>query len=391
MPAIYLDHHATTPCDPAVVQAMLPYFTEHFGNASSKQHTYGMRAAAAVDFAREQVAQALGGQPHEIVFTSGATESNNLAILGVAEAAPSPGHIVSCATEHKAVLDPIAHLVEHHGWTATLLPPGPDGRVHPEQVADALRDDTVLVSLMAANNETGVLHPLQAIGEVCRDRGVLLHTDAAQALGRIHLDVVQQPVDLVSLTAHKLYGPKGVGALWVRRRGRPRVRIGPRQWGGGHEQGLRSGTLPVPLLVALGHAATLAHAAFARDALAPLAAHRDALLEGLLTLGDVQVHGSLVHRLPNNLNVSFQGVRSSDLIAGLRTTVACSAGSACSTGNPRPSHVLTAMGVPPEVAFGAVRFGLGRSTTREDITTAIAAIQAQVRLLRTMDPTTIHP
>lgn len=383
---VYLDANATTPCDRTVVDAMLPYFTEHFGNPSSKVHSYGMRAAAAVDLAREQVAALIGAEPREIVFTSGATESNNLAILGLLDASgATSGQIVTGATEHHAVLDPIASLARR-GVGAVLLKPDADGRIQPEAVAAALTPDTRLVSIMAANNEIGTVSDIAAIGAVCRERGVLFHTDAAQAVGKLPIDVRSLPLDLLSLTAHKLYGPKGIGALWIRGRGRPRVSVAPRQFGGGQEAGLRSGTLPVPGIVGLGAAAVLAAKDLAGGELDHQRGLRDRLWAGLSPVPGAQVNGSMAHRLPNNLHVSFAGLRAADLILALRNDVACSAGSACSTGSRTPSHVLTALGLPDDLAFSSLRFGIGRSTTAADIDHAVIAVKNAVGRLRSSDP-----
>ncbi len=383
---VYLDANATTPCDRSVVDAMLPYFTEHFGNPSSKVHSYGMRAGAAVDLAREQVAALIGAEPREIVFTSGATESNNLAILGLLDASgATTGQIVTGATEHHAVLDPIASLAAR-GVGAILLKPGPDGRIDPDAVAAALTPDTRLVSIMAANNEIGAVSDIAALGAVCRERGVLFHTDAAQAVGKLPIDVRTFPVDMLSLTAHKLYGPKGVGALWIRGRGRPRVSVSPRQFGGGQEGGLRSGTLPVPGIVGLGAAAVLAAKDLQSGELDRQRGLCDRLWAGISSLADVQVNGSMTARLPNNLHVSFAGVRAADLILALRHDVACSAGSACSTGSRTPSHVLTALGLPEDLAFSCLRFGISRSTTDADIDRAVIAVKNAVGRLRSSDP-----
>ncbi len=384
---IHLDHHATTPCDPRVVAAMAPYWTEHFGNPSSA-HPYGTRAAAAVALAREQVAGLIGGDPRGIVFTSGATEADNLAILGVLDALQgAPAHVITVQTEHRAVLDPVA-VAEARGTAVTRIRPDGEGRVSPDQVRDALRPDTVLVSIMAANNEIGTLQDLAALGAVCREAGVLLHTDAAQAAGRVPLDVSALPVDLVSLSAHKLYGPKGVGALWIRRRGRPRVRLDARQVGGGQEHGLRSGTLPVPLLVGFGHAAVLAQEDLAHGGPAHRARLRDRLADRLLALDDVTRHGPAdpAWRLPDNLHVTIGGIRASNLLVALRRAVAASQGSACSTGSREPSHVLTAIGVPAERAHGALRLGLGRSTTEAEIDQAAAAIERAIHTVRAQAP-----
>jgi cysteine desulfurase len=375
---IYLDHHATTPIDPDVVEAMLPWLRDHFGNAGSSQHAWGMRAGAAVEHAREQVASLIGAMPREIVFTSGATESNNLAILGTAEAS-TKRHLVTCATEHKAVLDPVRYLCDR-GWTSTVLPVDASGRLDPDDVAAAITDDTALVSVMTANNEIGVLHPIAEIAAVCRERGVQFHTDAAQVTGKVPLDVRASGVDLMSLTAHKTHGPKGIGALYVRA-GRPRVALAPRLHGGGQERGLRSGTLPVPMCVALGK--TMALAARDLEAGEPerLRTLRDRLFAGLQALGGVTLNGDAEHRLPNNLNVLIEGARAAALMVALRP-LGCSAGSACSTENPKPSHVLLALGRTREQAMSTLRFGLGRTTTDDDITDALAMLADAVPAVR---------
>lgn len=379
-PIVYLDHHATTPCDPVVLEAMWPWFHDRFGNAGSRQHTPGLRAHAALKHAREQVAASVGAQAREIVFTSGATEANHLAILGAARAAP-PGrrHVVTLATEHKAVLDPVRRLLGA-GFDATILRPGPDGRVDPAMVLDALRDDTLLVSVMLANNEIGVLQDVAALGAACRAAGVLLHTDATQAVGRVPVDVGALGVDLMSWSSHKIYGPPGIGALFVRA-GRPRVRLRPLQEGGGQERGLRSGTVPVPLAVGFGLAATRAAADVAGDELKRQAALRDRLWAGLRVLDDVQRTGDPEHTVPNNLHVTIGGITSSALMMAMRD-VAVSSGSACSSDDPRPSHVLTALGVPADRALGAIRFGLGRSTREADVDRVIEAVTHHVQALR---------
>jgi cysteine desulfurase len=376
--AIYLDHHATTPCDPAVVAAMLPWFTEHFGNAGSKQHAWGMRASSAVELAREQVAAAIGARPGEVVFTSGATESDNLAVVGAARAAAGR-HLITCTAEHHAVLDPMRRLAEE-GWALTELAPAADGRVDAAQVAAALRPDTALVSLMLGNNEIGAIHPIAEIGALCRARGVLLHTDAVQALGRIPIDVGALGVDLMSLTAHKAYGPKGVGALWVREG----VEIDPLVRGGGQERGVRSGTLPVPLIVGFGRAATIAVEQVAAGEAERQRALAARLWDGLAAAGDVVLNGPPVAsngRLPGNLHVSFERVASGALLGALRP-IALSAGSACGSGRSAPSHVLTAIGQPAQLARGAIRFGLGRSTTEAQIDHVVARVVEAVAAIR---------
>jgi cysteine desulfurase len=379
---IYLDHHATTPVDPRVVQAMLPWFSTDFGNAASHTHVYGWRAAAAVDQAREALARAIGASDARgIVFTSGATESNNLALIGFAEANRARGdHLVTVATEHPSVLDTVRALAQR-GFRVTELPVGGDGLLDPEALRRALEPRTLLVSVMWANNEIGVLQPLEAIAAVCRERGVPLHSDAAQAVGKVRVDVAAAGVDLLSFTAHKLYGPKGVGALYVRG-GRPRLRLAPLLHGGGHEGGLRSGTLPVPLIVGFARAVEIAAAE--REAEAErLVALRDRLRERLTAeLPGVAVNGDPVRRLPGNLNLRFEGVAADALLADL-PDVALSTGSACASARPEePSHVLAALGLSDDAVRSSLRVGLGRATTRAEVDAAADRIVAAVRALR---------
>ena len=383
---VYLDHHATTPCDARVVEAMLPYFTEKFGNAASRTHIYGFVANTAVERAREQVASLIGASPKEIVFTSGATEANNLAVLGAARALRGVGrHVIVSAIEHKAVLDPAKHL-EAEGFEVTVLPVGSDGRVSPADVAAAMRPGTALVSVMLANNEIGTLQPLAEIAEIAHAHGAVVHTDAAQAPGKLAIDVGALGVDLLSLSAHKMYGPKGIGALYVRRDRRPRLLLEPLVYGGGHERGLRSGTLPVPMIVALGAAAQLAADDVANGEPARLATLRDRLLAGLRAgATGVVVHGSLTHRLPNNLSVSFDGVDGEALILSTKE-IAVSSGSACTSATLEPSHVLRAIGVDKAQAHGSIRIGLGRSNGEADVELAISRICGTVERLRELDP-----
>ena len=382
----YLDHHATTPLDERVLEAMLPYLQDVFGNAASRTHAFGWAAEAAVDLAREELAEALGvADPSEIVFTSGATESNNLAILGLADAEElagrGPGHVLTVATEHRAVLDPCRALLRR-GWRVTELSVDGDGRVSVEALTAAFEDDTRLVSVMAANNEIGVLQPVAEIAALCRERGVPFHTDAAQAAGRIALSIDRDGLDLVSVSGHKLYGPKGVGLLRVRRRGRPRFRLEPRQYGGGHEGGLRSGTLPVASIVGLARALSLCEAEREEEAVR-LTGRREsqwARLEAGLP-GQVRRNGHPTERLPGNLNVSIEGVDGERLLADLGG-LAVSSGSACSSASPEPSHVLLALGHDPPLAHASLRFGLGRGNTPEDVALAaervISAAGAQL-------------
>ena len=367
---IYLDAHATTPVDPRVLDAMLPLLRDQVGNASSLDHAAGRRTRDAVDAARRQVAAVIGASHKDIVFTSGATEADNLAIKGVAESASDRGdHIVTVATEHRAVLDTCRHL-ESRGCRVTVLPVGGDGLIDLAALEAALEPKTILVSVMAANNEIGVLQPLAAIGRLTRARGILFHTDAAQAFGRIPLDVNAMGIDLLSISAHKIHGPQGVGALYVRTR-QPTVRLAPLFDGGGHERGLRPGTLNAPGIVGLGAASALAAADMAAEA-ARLALLRDRLLEGLRAAIDgVHVNGSLAHRLPNNLNVSIDGA--DETLASRLDGLAVSAGSACASGSIEASYVLRALGVPAMQAHGTLRFGLSRFTTADEIDQAIAS------------------
>jgi cysteine desulfurase len=378
---IYLDHHATTPVDPRVVEAMAPYWTEEFGNASSATHVYGWRAEAAVEQAREELAAAIGAaDPREIVFTSGTTEADNLALAGIARAQRGRrDQLVTCAIEHPAVLDTARALAEHEGCSLTELPVGEGGLVAPDAVRDALGPRTALVSIAAANSEIGVLQPIAEIASVCHEVGVPFHSDAAQAVGKVPIDVRRDGVDLLSFCAHKLYGPKGIGALYVRRGGRPPLKLEPLLLGGGHERGLRSGTTPVPLVVGFARAVSLCLADREAEA-ARQGALRDRLFEGLCRAlpGQVERNGDPVRRLPGNLNVSFAGVRSEALLSALHD-VALSSGSACASARGEPSHVLRALGLPPERVRGALRFGLGRGTTEAEIDTVIARVAEEVQ------------
>ncbi|MGF1570749.1 MAG: cysteine desulfurase family protein [Nodosilinea sp.] len=381
---IYLDNHATTPVDPRVVKAMLPFFTEHFGNPASLTHTYGWEAEAAVQAARETIAAAINATPEEIIFTSGATEANNLAIKGVAEAYFTKGrHIVTVQTEHSAVLDPCGYL-ESLGFEVTYLPVQPDGLIDVEKLEHAFREDTILVSVMAANNEIGVLQPLAEIGQRCRDRQVIFHSDAAQAIGKIPLDVQEMSIDLLSLTAHKVYGPKGIGALYVRRRG-PRVQLAAQLHGGGHERGRRSGTLYPPQIVGFARAVELGLGEMATEA-ARLTQLRDILWDTLQPLEGIFLNGHPSQRLPGNLNVSIEGVDGQALLLGLRGLVALSSGAACSTASTAPSHVLKALGRRDALAQASLRFGLGRFTTAAEIDQVAAGVVATVVALRSSAP-----
>ncbi|MFC1641079.1 IscS subfamily cysteine desulfurase [Myxococcota bacterium] len=382
---IYLDNHATTPMDERVLTAMLPYFQPVFGNAASRSHAFGWEAEAAVEHAREAVARFVGASSgKEIVFTSGATEADNLAIKGVADYYASRGkHIVTTAIEHKAVLDS-CHRLERHGYRVTYVPVGPDGLVDPDQVRAALTDQTILVSVMLANNEVGTVQPIAEIGRQTRERGILFHTDAVQGLGRVEFNVDQMNADLVSISAHKMYGPKGVGALYVRR-ARPRVRLVAQMDGGGHERGNRSGTPNVPGIVGLAKACEL----YQSDATAERAhtlALRERLHRRLLDELDwVSLNGHAQHRLPGNLNLSFAGVEGEALMMAIKD-IAVSSGSACTSASLEPSYVLRAMGVGEELAHSSIRFGIGRFNTEEEIDYVAHRVVGQVRRLREMSP-----
>jgi cysteine desulfurase len=376
---IYMDYHASTPVDPRALEAMLPYFTEHFGNAASRTHCFGWKADDAVEAARRQVAGLIGAGAKEIVFTSGATESNNLAIKGVACALrPRGNHLITVATEHKAVLDSCKHL-QKDGFEVTCLPVRPDGLLDLDRLRDAITDRTILISVMAANNEIGVLQPIREIGQIARERGVVFHCDAVQALGKVPFAVNDLAVDLVSMTAHKMYGPKGAGALYVRKQDR-KLELEPMIDGGGHERGLRSGTLNVPGIVGFGKAAEIARAEMATES-ERLRGLRDRLLQHLRDrVPDVHVNGSLEHRLPHNLNVSFPNVAGEALLVGIGD-ICVSAGSACSSGNEEPPYVLKALGLDPDLARASVRFGLGRYTTEEEVDFAATKVADVVHQL----------
>ncbi|HEY2497087.1 MAG TPA: IscS subfamily cysteine desulfurase [Candidatus Angelobacter sp.] len=376
---VYMDNHATTAVDPRVLEAMLPFFTSRFGNAASNSHSFGWEAAAAVEKARRQIATAIGVSPLEIVFTSGATESDNLAIKGVAKACREKGnHIITAESEHKAVLDTCKHL-EKGGWRVTYLPVRNNGLIDLDQFKDALNDQTILVSIMAANNETGVLQPIEEIGRLCRERGVLFHSDAVQALGKVPLDVNSAGIDLASLTAHKLYGPKGCGALYVRRN--PSVKLVPMIDGGGHENGLRSGTLNVPGIVGFGKACEIAMQEMPEES-CRIAGLRNRLRDRLTAeLEDVTINGSMEHRLPGNLNMSFLHVEGETLLTGLND-IALSSGSACSSGKTQASHVLKALGLSDEAAGSAIRFGIGRFNTEAEVDYVAGRVIEVVKSLR---------
>lgn len=378
---IYMDHHATTPVDPRVLEAMLPYFTEYFGNAASTDHEYGSEAFQAVEKARTQVAQLINAQRREIVFTSGATEADNLAILGVTEQYANKGkHIITCVTEHHAVLDP-CHYLESKGWRVTYLPVDQDGLVDPDAVRKAITPDTVLISIMAANNEIGTIAPIAEIGKIAREHEVLFHTDATQAIGHIPIDVEATNIDLLSLSAHKFYGPKGIGALYVRML-QPRVKLVSQMHGGGHERNMRSGTLNVPGIVGMGKAAEIAEQEMETES-RRLKELRDHLWEGLqANIEGIELNGHPTQRLPHNLNVFIPGIKSRALVVELKKEIAMSTGSACTTTKVEPSHVILALGYDKERADKTLRFGLGRKNSEIEIDTVVAQLSKRLRHLK---------
>ena len=381
---IYLDNHATTRMDPRVLDAMMPYFTEYFGNAASRNHEFGWVAEQAVDKARKQIADLIGTTPREIIFTSGATESNNLAIKGVAEMYDEKGnHIITAATEHKAVLDTCKKL-EKNGCRVTYLPLKGDGLIDLEMLKESFTDKTILVSIMYANNEIGVIQPIAEIGKMCRERGVLFHTDGVQAIGKVPVNVNTDNIDIMSITAHKLYGPKGVGALYVRRKS-PRVQITAQMDGGGHERGMRSGTLNVPGIVGLGEACAIAHREMPEE-MTRLRGLRDRLKNKLEAgLDEVFINGSMEHRLPHNLNMSFLYVEGESLLMGIND-VAVSSGSACTSATLEPSYVLKALGLGDDLAHSSIRFGIGRFNTEEEIDYVADKLIDVVSKLRELSP-----
>jgi cysteine desulfurase len=381
---IYMDNNSTTRTDPRVVEAMLPFFTEEYGNAASRSHPFGWHAEKAVDDARDQIAKLIGATGKEIIFTSGATESTNLALKGVAAMYKKKGnHFVTQVTEHKATLDTCKRL-ERDGCGVTYLPTDKFGRVTAEQVRNALTDKTVCVSIMAANNEIGTVQPVADIGKVCKERGVLFHTDAVQAVGKLPLDVQAMGIDLLSLSGHKIYGPKGIGALYVRKKD-PRVRLEPMIDGGGHERGMRSGTLPVPLIVGLGKACDLARGEMA-DEIARTFALRERLRTRIMDrLPETYLNGHPTERLPGNLNLSFAYVEGEGLMMGMKD-VAVSSGSACTSASLEPSYVLRALGVGDELAHSSIRFGIGRFTTQEEVDYVADLVVREVSRLREMSP-----
>jgi cysteine desulfurase len=381
---IYMDNHATTPVDPRVVDAMLPYFTEKFGNSASRNHSFGWTAEEAVENARAQVARLINATPKEIVFTSGATESDNLAIKGAAEMYREKGnHIITQVTEHKAVLDACKRL-EKYGYEVTYLPVGKDGRVDLEELRSAITPKTILITIMYANNEIGVIQPIAEIGKIAKEKGVFFHTDAVQACGKVPVDVQRDNIDLLSVSAHKMYGPKGVGALYVRRRN-PRVQLASIIDGGGHERGMRSGTLNVPGIVGFGKAAELCQQEMPQES-KRMAALRDRLKEHIFAkLDEVYINGSMIHRLPNNLNISFAFVEGESLLMGIND-VAVSSGSACTSATLEPSYVLKALGVGEDLAHTSIRFGLGRFNTEEEVDYVANRVIEVVSRLRELSP-----
>ncbi|HZQ22133.1 MAG TPA: IscS subfamily cysteine desulfurase [Terriglobales bacterium] len=381
---IYMDNHATTPVDPRVLEEMLPYFTDRFGNAASRNHAFGWAAEAGVETAREQIAKLIGATPKEIIFTSGATESDNLAIKGVAEMYREKGnHIITAVTEHKAVLDTCKRL-EKYGYRVTYLPVQKDGLVDLDDLKRAIDDKTILVTIMAANNEIGVLQPWREIGKLCHERGVLFHTDAVQAVGKVPMDVIKDNIDLASISGHKIYGPKGVGALYVRRKN-PRVQISAIIDGGGHERGMRSGTLNVPGIVGLGKACALATEEMAREA-CHLAGLRNRLRDSIMSrLDEVYINGTMEHRLPGNLNISFAYVEGESLLMGIND-VAVSSGSACTSATLEPSYVLKALGTGDDLAHSSIRFGIGRFNTEAEVDYVADRVVETVQRLRELSP-----
>ena len=381
---IYLDHNATTPMDPRVLEAMIPYFTENFGNAASRNHSFGWHAEEAVDYAREQVAQLINADPKEVIFTSGATEGDNLAIKGVYEMYASKGnHIITCTTEHKAVLDTCKHL-EKLGAEVTYLEVQPDGLIDLKALEAAMRPTTILVAIMYANNEIGVVQPVKEISAIAKKHGALFFTDAVQAVGKIPVDVNADGIDLMAFTAHKMYGPKGVGALYVRRKN-PRVKVTAQLDGGGHERGMRSGTLNVPGIVGFGKACELARLEMASDT-ERISKLRDKLENALKQIDESYVNGNPAHRLPHVSNISFKYVEGEGLMMGFNQDIALSSGSACTSASLEPSYVLKALGLGDDLAHSSLRFGLGRYTTEEQIDFTIKAVTDTVLKLREMSP-----
>jgi cysteine desulfurase len=382
---IYMDNHATTPVDPRVLEAMLPYFTQKFGNAASRNHSFGWEAEEAVDKARNQIASVINAKSKEIIFTSGATESDNLAIKGVVEFYKDKGnHIITCVTEHKAVLDSCRTLERNGKATVTYLPVDKYGMVDPDAVRAAITDKTVLITLMYANNEIGTIHPVAEIGRVAKEKGIVFHCDAVQAVGKIPVDVERDGIDLLSMSAHKIYGPKGIGAIYVRSKS-PRVRITPQMDGGGHERGMRSGTLNVTGIVGLGKACEIAQAEMAEETRRMLDL-RNKLQAGLFErLDEVYLNGHPTERLPGNLNVSFAYVEGESLLMGIHD-IAVSSGSACTSATLEPSYVIRALGIDEELAHSSIRFGLGRFNTEEEVGFVTERVTKEVTRLREMSP-----
>ena len=379
---IYLDYSATTPIDPRVAEKMIPYITEHFGNPASRSHSFGWTAEKAVEEAREEVAKLVNADPREIVWTSGATESNNLAIKGASHFYSTKGkHVLTIATEHKAVIDAVREL-EREGFTATYLEPEPNGLVDLEKFKKAIRPDTVLASVMIVNNEIGVIQDIEALGNICRNEKVIFHVDAAQATGKVDIDLEKLPVDLMSFSAHKTYGPKGIGALYVRRK--PRIRIEAQMHGGGHERGMRSGTLATHQIVGMGEAFRIARLEMKSENECIIKL-RDKLLQGLQSIEEVYVNGDLKHRIPHNLNISFNYVEGESLIMAVKD-IAVSSGSACTSASLEPSYVLRALGRSDELAHSSIRFSIGRFTTEADVDFTIQLLKDKIQKLRELSP-----
>ena len=379
---IYLDYSATTPIDPRVAEKMIPFITEHFGNPASRSHSFGWTAEKAVEEAREEVAKLVNADPREIVWTSGATESNNLAIKGASHFYSTKGkHILTIATEHKAVIDAVREL-EREGFTATYLEPEPNGLVDLQKFKNAIRPDTVLASVMFVNNEIGVIQDIEALGNICREEKVIFHVDAAQATGKVDIDLEKLPVDLMSFSAHKTYGPKGIGALYVRRK--PRIRIEAQMHGGGHERGMRSGTLATHQIVAMGEAFRIARLEMKSEN-ERIRKLRDKLLAGLQSIEEVYVNGDLKHRIPHNLNISFNYVEGESLIMAVKD-IAVSSGSACTSASLEPSYVLRALGRSDELAHSSIRFSIGRFTTEADVDFTIQLLKDKIQKLRELSP-----
>ncbi|HEX6168659.1 MAG TPA: IscS subfamily cysteine desulfurase [Chitinophagaceae bacterium] len=381
---IYLDHNATTPCDPRVVEAMIPYFTNSFGNAASRNHPFGWQAEEAVDYAREQVAKLIGADPKEIIFTSGATEADNLAIKGVFEMYASKGnHIITCNIEHKAVLDTCKHI-EKEGGEVTYLKVNPDGLIDMKELEAAIKPTTILIAIMYANNEIGTVMPMKEISALAKKKGILVFSDATQAVGKIPVDVNKDGIDLMAFTAHKMYGPKGVGALYVRRKN-PRVKVTAQMDGGGHERGMRSGTLNVPGIVGFGKACEICLNEMEEET-KRLSALRDKLETSLMTIEEAYINGSTQHRLPHVTNISFKYVEGEGLLMGFNKDIAVSSGSACTSASLEPSYVLKALGLGDDLAHSSLRFGLGRFTTEDQIDYTVEAVTKTVNKLREMSP-----